>query len=275
MSLLAKAARVYRKRGVTTLGREGATYAVNETRRRARDVALRARGEFELTVDGVTTTFRVGNMTEATGLRYLADNERLVLEDIMGSLRADDVFYDVGANVGFYTCPAAAVAGEVVAFEPFPPNVGRLHENLARNRRSADIRELALSDEAGEAEFARGNMQPGFPMASLSPGDDDRITVRTARGDELIAAGEVPAPTVVKVDVEGAEGLVVDGLREALAGETRLVYCEVHRPTDHRGSVEAFDTTEDEIRGTLDRLGFEVEELLADEEEVYLRAASA
>lgn len=74
--------------------------------------------------------------------------ERPVLEDLLQSLKPDDVFYDIGANVGTYTCFAASKLGPnaVVAFEPERKSATRLRENLDLNALDAQVVENALSD---------------------------------------------------------------------------------------------------------------------------------
>jgi len=84
-----------------------------------------------------------------------------------------------------------------------------------------------------------------------------------------------PEPNVVKIDVEGAEPLVIDGLEDALSFETcRLVYCEVHLPgVDKRPSIKDFGATTDELRDRFEELGFTVE-ILGDRsgDELFFKA---
>jgi Methyltransferase FkbM domain len=46
--------------------------------------------------------------------------------------------------------------------------------------------------------------------------------------DELVASGELPAPTAIKLDVEGAELRVLEGMRETLARHRPTLICETH-----------------------------------------------
>jgi predicted RNA methylase len=78
-----------------------------------------------------TVSFHTGTFDEFIRFRNLV-GERAILEDLLRSLEPDDVFYDIGANVGTYTCFAASklVPNAVVAFEPEPKNATRLREDL-------------------------------------------------------------------------------------------------------------------------------------------------
>jgi len=77
------------------------------------------------------------------------DKEGVLLRDILQEIESDDTVADVGANIGVYTCFGAteATEGEVIAFEPYPPNVELIRQNLRQNDLSATVLDLALADE--------------------------------------------------------------------------------------------------------------------------------
>ena len=90
-------------------------------------------------------------MTEAEAERAgeLMD-EGEILEDLLDELGPDDVFFDIGANVGLYSLFVAQEADSVVAFEPHPENLDALEWNLDRNGVSATVVRGVLSDHAGK-----------------------------------------------------------------------------------------------------------------------------
>jgi|GEM_PF-623360 len=200
--------------------------------------------------------------------------EREELTDFITRLRSDDVVFDIGANTGLYTCFATqkCTAGKVVAFEPYPPNIAELEANIKRNGGRGRVVEQALSDETGMANLsAPSEASPGHGTASLS---EEGETVSVVRGDELVQNGTVPQPNVLKIDVEGAESRVIDGLVETLDNEAcRLVYCEVHLSPGNRENGN--DMREKELSAIQDRLiglGFDVEQIGARGQEIHLRA---
>ncbi|WP_254538277.1 FkbM family methyltransferase [Halomarina litorea] len=217
-------------------------------------------------VGGASARFHVGSPAELQACLQTAAREHQVLADLLPRLRPDDVVWDVGANVGLYTCLAAdrLVEGEggVVAVEPHPLNADRVGENLARNDFDGHVVECALSDARGEAPFAYdAHVGAQGGRLDVGRGGTRRLTVRTERGDDLVSDGGVPAPTVLKVDVEGAEEAVLAGLERTLDRPTcRLVYCElhygddtvVHTLADHGFTVETIhhDTTNQYVRAT-------------------------
>jgi len=210
------------------------------TREAALDFYLGARNRMTWLrrITGGTRTIAAGDVrarirqdteTEFTHYRNF-HNERELVADVVERVRPSDVFWDVGANVGTYSCLVGQVAAETQAFEPYPPNAEKLRTNLSTNDVSAvSVRELALADRDGETSFAVDDRaEAGAGQGSIVTEGDAAITVPLVRGDALVADG-VPAPDVVKIDVEGAEDLVLDGLSQTLAdGAPRHVYCEVH-----------------------------------------------
>lgn len=150
-----------------------------------------------------------------------------VLTALAALLKPGDVFWDVGANYGFMTIYVQKrFAGRVrcVAFEPSPTVVPELEHNLDINGcESAEIERLCLSDRVGEVTFYTSedhswNATMVREFAALH-GQDHVIRVPATTLDEY--AKRAPLPAVIKVDVEGAEHLVVAGGRELL-GSRRI-----------------------------------------------------
>ncbi len=220
-----------------------------------------------LEVAGVEAEFHLNSTGEYRDL--YAFDERSLAADLLSQLEADDVVYDVGANIGIYACLAAAVADTVVAFEPHPENAATLAENVALNDASVTVSRYALANGTGTADLAitlDGVGSAGHTLLTAANPDSRTVTVETRRGDDLIADGETPPPTVLKIDAEGAELSVLRGLREAVKRpECRLLYCEVHesRLELDGGSVSA-------VRELLRDAGFDVSERTAATGQTFL-----
>ena len=214
--------------------------------------------------------FRTDTFTEFMRFRDLA-GERSVVEDLLTALDSNDVFYDIGANVGTYTCFAAAELGpgRTVAFEPEPENADHLRENLELNDLDAEIVQIALSDTDGTVDLALTGDEAGEGEHAIATDKDERtLEVKTARGDSIIEERELPKPTVLKIDVEGAELSVLRGLRETLHENCRLVYVEVHTE-----KIRDFGGETSEVETLLTDAGFEVTEISQRGSEVFLRAS--
>ena len=197
--------------------------------------------------------------------------ERDVIRDLIRGLNDDDIVYDVGANVGMYTCFIVTHlhSGTVVAFEPVSKNAERLNENLELNGLDAEIIQMVLSDTNGTIDISLTGEEAGEGEHAIATDDDaETIEVETAKGDSIIERRNLPTPTVVKIDVEGAELSVLRGLRETLRENCRLVYVEVHPE-----KITDFGANAPEVREFLEELEFDVEKLTQRGSEVFLRAS--
>ena len=157
-----------------------------------------------------------------------------VQEALRRHLGPGGVFFDVGANVGFFTLLGARLAGDggrVFSFEPVPANAASIRAHVAVNGFShVKVLELALGDRDGEETMS----VPDDPSwAFLEHRAPDRLTarkvaVRVATVDTLVAGGRVPAPAVVKLDVEGAESEVLRGMEQTLREHGPALVAEMH-----------------------------------------------
>jgi FkbM family methyltransferase len=144
-------------------------------------------------------------------------------------LRAGDLFVDVGAHAGVYTLWALDLGCTVVAAEPIAELVEQLRANLSLNAYGADVQRVALAAEPGTMtmsgpDLLRQHLTMDASGAGTETGDDagaqvvDVTTLDTILGDRT-AAG-------VKIDVEGAERLVLEGAPRALA-ERRIALLQL------------------------------------------------
>ncbi len=171
-------------------------------------------------------------------------------------MRPDDVFWDVGANLGFYSLLAAGVPGvNVIAFEPNPDIAGRFKNNAAFNGKSnIRVLEMALADTEGTVKFdIVKNGRHGRAHIAID-NSINTVEVAASTGDSLVGTGAVPPPDVVKIDVEGAECLVLKGMQGILSG-CRAIFCEVHPQIQQYGNSVAA------LESLLKRHGFVLEKL--------------
>lgn len=198
-----------------------------------------------LEVGPASADIGIESAAELSNIRNTSGKERRVAKTLVAELNENDVFWDVGANVGTFACLAGDVVetGTVVAFEPYPPNVERLRQNFRRNGISGIIESRALSDVDGERTFfVMDTDEPGTREGSIEEryaATDDAvrsITVETTAADHAVSAGTYPPPNVVKIDVEGAAPEVLAGMSETLdRQECRLLVVEPH---DNEAAIE-------------------------------------
>lgn len=131
-------------------------------------------------------------------------------------LRPGQSFIDVGANFGLFTVLASrrvGAAGKVLAFEPWAGSATHLRRNVEANRcANVAIHECALSDDVGTAKFSVHEDCGRNSLGQLDTADSAEVEVR--RLDELLP-GDARLDWM-KIDVEGAEELVLRGAVETL-----------------------------------------------------------
>lgn len=207
--------------------------------------------------------FRIHSDTEHfRTLDYGAEREQL--ETLISLLEPDDIFYDVGANIGFTSIVVACQCpqGQIIAFEPDPDIMERLQQNVALNQfNHITAYPYALSDKIGEVElFTDGNdsVSPSLTGQNVNGITLNHIKVSAQTIDALIESGKTPLPTVLKVDVEGAEYAVFQGAEKLLSGgfgnRPRIIFLEAHPEflIDYGVSVE-------ELLVLLQGYGYEIE----------------
>lgn len=135
-------------------------------------------------------------------------------------LRTGDTFIDVGANNGFFSLFAAVrvgVRGSVLAFEPNPASYRRLQSNVNLNGMEGLVHAFLLgaSNHDGTEVLLVSGRDDGLSTLRRSSGlvgeAVDKVRVRVAKLDDVISSR--PARVVCKIDVEGHEGEVLDGMK--------------------------------------------------------------
>ena len=130
-------------------------------------------------------------------------------------LRPGDQFIDVGAHIGMYTLWAAECGAHVIAVEPADDAATWLQRNCERNQAIATVYRVALAEEAGHVMLSSDANQAKRHLVMTR--DDSAQSVPSLTLDELAASEGLKQIAGVKVDVEGAEELVLRGASKLLA----------------------------------------------------------
>ncbi len=152
---------------------------------------------------------------------YFGVWEPNLTEFLIGNLRQGDVFIDVGANIGYFTLLASRLvgsAGKVIAIEASPGIFAKLRDNLERNRvTNVEAINVAASDRRRDGQsFPRVNSNIGATSIVPTEGSRYECDVPASTLDSILAPADVRNARFVKIDVEGAEGLVIAGMRDVL-----------------------------------------------------------
>lgn len=193
------------------------------------------------------------------GARMLLDVSRPAFEEMrrgaydsfvwasLPPLDGDSAVMDVGAHIGYTTLAFAALypRSRVIAFEPNPINLERLKENVDLNPRLGQritVHQVALGDQKGEALFHSSTnvddeTSSGGHLDGITPPLDPQVytkagfrsfTVPVQRLDEMAQEGGWGPIGIMKIDVEGAEHLVLAGGAEVLQRSRPVLSIEVH-----------------------------------------------
>jgi FkbM family methyltransferase len=182
-------------------------------------------------VRGLASGYRI-SVSPSERLGYLLGTDEPHLQRaIRDYVAAGDTVYDIGANIGYVSLSLAkrvGPGGKVIAFEPIPRNIEAFRQNVEINGLS-NIRllEVAASDRTSDAVI---RMSENPSTASLVWHRNDpsatEFHIKTVSIDELVEAGELEYPKFVKIDVEGAEGSVLQGMRRTLAAARPVLFVE-------------------------------------------------
>jgi FkbM family methyltransferase len=204
-------------------------------------------------------------MAGATGAVYVGLHEFEDMAFLLHTLRREDLFVDVGANVGSYTVLASAVVGaRSLTFEPIPATFARLTQNVALNgiHGLVDTRNMGVGDSRGVLRFTTAFDTMNRVVRADEEGSTPTIDVPITTLDEALEG--TSAPAFVKIDVEGFEMSVLQGAERSLgSGRVFAAIIEVLAEGDRRTSQDVHRVmsgyayqavTYDPLRRTLERL---------------------
>ena len=143
-----------------------------------------------------------------------------------------DTVLDIGANIGCTSLLFGDLARKVYSFEPSPTTHRWLIENVQRAKlNNVEPLNLGLGKDAGtfELTFAPNNRSGGFVsnLTNASEGHQvEQITI--AKGDDFIRERQIAKVDFIKIDVEGFEQSVIEGLAETIAREQPIVALELN-----------------------------------------------
>ena len=163
---------------------------------------------------------------------WLGTYEPEVQSVILREVRQDDIVYDIGAHIGFFSLLFSIIVGsqgEVHCFEPLPENVEILRRQLRTNQfeHVVTVVSSAVTSETGSVSFYV-NASSFIGTVILDPQKQARrIRVNAIRLDDYISGGNRP-PHLIKMDIEGGETEAVLGMLETLKTKRPRIIIEFH-----------------------------------------------
>jgi FkbM family methyltransferase len=183
-----------------------------------------------------------------------------IIDRLCKLAKPSTTIFDVGANIGLMAIPVLRSCDtcRVASFEPSPNSLPYLRAT-ARGSAFADrwiVRDVALAASAGELDFTIGDpddaLFEGFNSGARIA-NARMIKVKVSTVDAEWRALDRPRVSVIKIDVEGAEGGVLDGASELLAAQRPAIIIEWHEPY-----LARFGTRPDSILALAQRFGYQL-----------------
>jgi FkbM family methyltransferase len=183
--------------------------------------------------DGLTYSFLTNSLHSYQRAHEYLDKEPETIKWLRDLLRSDDVFLDIGANVGTFSIFAAkhiSQRGHVYACEPHLPTTVQLLQNISVNNLEnyISVISIAASGEDCFAPFRYKRWREGASGSQLGVDGSPEITKHVGvelksglRIDTLIEKGVMPAPNLIKIDTDGIEIQILKGMERLLSGTNK------------------------------------------------------
>ena len=177
--------------------------------------------------------FRTGHGRLFWRVKSFYDEEPLMIS-WLSTLSDDDVFLDVGGNIGIYSIPAALRCSIVIVCELDPINVGILHENIHLNK--LDDKVIIIPFGVGESnslgmvhyrEISKGDALQSINRPQQIPTLQPKPFVRPQlifQLDWLFTVFDCPKPTKIKIDVDGNEAALWAGGKETICDAEEIYF---------------------------------------------------
>lgn len=204
----------------------------------------------------------------STGIFVLREDIEPELNYLTQILSPGKVFIDAGANIGVYTVLAGKLVGEtgrVLSFEPGQESFATLAKNVELNQlKQVKLLRTALSDCEGKTRLYHVNNAPNsYSLGSDSDGDRSFEEVSVTTLDRVVKREQIEQVDLIKMDVEGAEKLVLQGSEQLLHRMKPVVIFEVCPPAAQRLGLAPHDAWD-----LLQELGYQFFSIQSDGEMV-------
>ena len=163
----------------------------------------------------------------------LYPNETDLQSFLSKNLDSGDTAFDIGSNIGYTSILTSKIVGEnghVYSFEPINENFLILEKNIKLNNcKNISIINKALSNKNGEVEFVIPDNGESLSMSSMvwvkKSYNTKKQLVKTISVDNDSKLRDL-SPKIIKIDVEGAEGLVIEGMQNLISRCRPYIYIE-------------------------------------------------
>jgi FkbM family methyltransferase len=175
---------------------------------------------------------------------WLGQYELPIQHAMRHELKAGEVFYDVGANAGFFSLVAARLVGKggrCIAFDPWPSNYQSIREQFALNSLDNCV---AVGQAVGQADGKATFSSPDSATntAHLGPSAPGEISIEVEVITLDTARKLYGSPSFIKIDIEGAEVEALRGAATMLIEDRPRFLIEVHTPACEAGVKQILES---------------------------------
>ena len=186
-------------------------------------------------VDGKLYRFRCDSFESYQRARTFLGKEPKTIDWLRGALRPDDVFLDIGANIGIFSIFAGkhiGPEGHVYACEPHLPTTAELIRNMSLNEfgARASVLSVAASGADGFFPFHYKRWRQGASGSQLTIDGNPALSSTRSIGvelkygltvDSMVAQGVIRPPNLIKIDTDGIEIPITRGMEKLLRSDRR------------------------------------------------------
>lgn len=187
---------------------------------------------------------------------FLGDYEKCEIDFLHQKLVENDVFLDIGANIGLFSLNASKIlkkSGKVYSFEAYPPTFDLLNQNISRNNYNNIIAEnLAISDKSGFLDIFYNDKENNIGMASsYLQNYNNKAKVKRLSLDEYVNMHSITKINLIKMDIEGGEYQALLGMEKVLKNLKPVLLMEVNN-----AAIKKANHTEKEVLSLLAKYGY-------------------
>ncbi len=194
------------------------------------------KGLIDVNYAGLDLKFQAFSPLNYYHLRIGSQHENLFFKKLFKNIKKGMIIFDIGGHVGMYTIPFAKAVGDkgyVYAFEPEKIGFEYLKKNIELNKvYNTKVFPYALSSETSKANFY---IRPDKDTHSLfertlAPSKTKKQevqTIETFKIDDLLDKGLAKEPDFIKIDTEGAELKILNGLNRKYQ-KLKYIFVEIH-----------------------------------------------
>lgn len=176
---------------------------------------------------------------------FLREYESAEMKAMNHFLKKDSVFLDIGGNIGLYSLIASKTIqneGKIYSFEPFSINNKRFHANIQLNQiTNIQLEKLAVGDTNGNIHLYYNEAESNLGMVSTKQVDKAiQEEVQIVSIDNYLRINNIDAVDFIKIDVEGFEYAVLQGMENTLTQFHPPILIELLDADENAQKVEVF-----------------------------------